>query len=540
MVVEELLSKLDIEFDRSAWNGASEVVGRVKEKLAELGKEEGGLSILGFLKAGAIGLGVAAGAAAVGLAAMIGSTARASEETSKAAVRMGITTEKVQELDYAARASGISLEAVEHGMRFLARNAYEATHGSAELSIAFQQAGLSAHRLVAESPDEMLTTVATALEKIPNPAQRTAVAMKLMGRGGTELLPILAKGAEGLEELKKRAHEAGFVMGDEMVKEGLELQESLNTLKLSLLGLVRAISAPFIKPVTIAIKAMEAWVLANRKVITQKIDEFITRFSRALLGLWKILTAVVSLVTGLATNGFVLAGMFALLLPRLFDTAKAVGGDLVSSFQQLVNVIKYFGLEMIAIPLVIALTVAAIVLLLDEMYTFATDGDSYLTDFSGSILHWYDNIVKWVSGVSESFGTVLKYLFDIQKLFIDIGNWWEQSSIRKWLNDHTMRVSIEEMKKNPKFYQVQLSESAFGIGGSPNATAAAAVPANGTNVSGPVGPQINAPQTNNITVNVKSGADPKEIGQATRDAVQEHHNELMREAFENVQGGGRR
>ena len=136
-------------------------------------------------------------------------------EMAAMSARTGVTVENLSALAFAAEQSGVSAEGLEHGLRHLQREIGKAAGGGKEAQQVFQKLGINLKEIGSATGDKQLEMFAAALQKIPEGAQRTAAAMGVMGRNGTMLLPLLNKGAEGIEELKRQAAELGVVMSTE-------------------------------------------------------------------------------------------------------------------------------------------------------------------------------------------------------------------------------------------------------------------------------------------------------------------------------------
>jgi len=85
----------------------------------------------------------------------------------------------------------------------------EEGYGAAD---AFARLGVSAAALKEMTAAQQFQTLAAAFERLPNPVERTAVAMKIFGRNGAELIQLFAKGNpfdldEGAERLAHRLDE---------------------------------------------------------------------------------------------------------------------------------------------------------------------------------------------------------------------------------------------------------------------------------------------------------------------------------------------
>lgn len=118
----------------------------------------------------------------------------------------GIATEQLGTLKYAAEQSGIGTEGLAAGMRHLQKAEVDAMSGGKESMLAFAKLGVNFRDLQNLSPDEQLRTVSRAIAAIQNPAEKTALAMKIFGRSGAEMVEF----ADDLDKLEARAKELGF------------------------------------------------------------------------------------------------------------------------------------------------------------------------------------------------------------------------------------------------------------------------------------------------------------------------------------------
>jgi hypothetical protein len=105
------------------------------------------------------------------------------------AERIGISAEAVQRLDFAARQSGSSFEAIQTGMRTMSK-AIE----SGKIPKALTDMGLSAEKLKTMSLDQAFLAIGNAAMKIENPIQRMQVFAQMFGRGGVSLMAPFKNG----------------------------------------------------------------------------------------------------------------------------------------------------------------------------------------------------------------------------------------------------------------------------------------------------------------------------------------------------------
>lgn len=152
---------------------------------------------LGAVLAGAAGLGSLA-AAAVHVAKLGG-------ELQDLTTRTGLSTQAAMILGQAFKDSGVPAEALGSSVGKLQKAIYEAATAGGAASAAFQDIGLSSSELLNLAPEDQFQKVSAAIAGIENPAKRSAAAIAIFGKAGTELLPLFrddgaiagAKGALG-------------------------------------------------------------------------------------------------------------------------------------------------------------------------------------------------------------------------------------------------------------------------------------------------------------------------------------------------------
>jgi hypothetical protein len=129
----------------------------------------------------------------------------------------GLTAETLTSLKFAAEQSSISFDALKMSMVRQARFAYEAATGNEEMAEGFDALGISITDTNGQLKDAqtLFMETADALSRISNPTQRTALAMKVFGRGAAQILPLLREGSAGMRQMEQRARELGLVMSQE-------------------------------------------------------------------------------------------------------------------------------------------------------------------------------------------------------------------------------------------------------------------------------------------------------------------------------------
>ena len=219
----------------------------VKANTAQAQKGIKGLTDrMGGLKGAAIGVGIAAGAAAVGgIAAFakssISAFAQAGDEVQKMALRTGFTTEALSELKHAAELSGASLSSMENGVKRMQRTILDAENGLSTATDAFEMLGIEMADVEVKTPEEQFTLLSGALADVEDASRRSALAQQVFGRAGTQLLPMLAAGKDGLAAMRQEAHDLGIVFDQDAANSAAEYQDSLTKLKGAFQGIQFAV-----------------------------------------------------------------------------------------------------------------------------------------------------------------------------------------------------------------------------------------------------------------------------------------------------------
>jgi len=133
-------------------------------------------------------------------------TMEASDAIQRVADRTGIAAEAVQELEYAAKQSGNTLDQVTTAIGQMQNRLGEGNKGAVGAIAAL---GLNLDDLLKLKPDEQFTEIAKAIATIEDPTRRTQIAMDLFGKGGATILPTLVADMKKLrEEAPKMSAEA--------------------------------------------------------------------------------------------------------------------------------------------------------------------------------------------------------------------------------------------------------------------------------------------------------------------------------------------
>ena len=227
--------------------------GQVKAELVSVGQSgeqslkriesageraSGGLKGLGrqaeLLRTGIRTLGGALiGAATVGgLAALVDRSISAADAIGKTADKIGVGVEALQELRFAAKASGVEQQTLDMALQRFTRRAAEAAQGTGEAKDALAQMGIALRDQSGNlrRSEDLLADVADAFARIEDPAERVRLAFKLFDSEGVALVNLLRGGSDALEEMRERARDLGIVLDEHLVRDAERARTELDTL----------------------------------------------------------------------------------------------------------------------------------------------------------------------------------------------------------------------------------------------------------------------------------------------------------------------
>lgn len=188
-------------------------------------------TVLGLVGGLSVGAFVAAGRAALNFADDIG----------KMAQKVGMTTEELSKLTYAAKLSDVSMQELQVGVQQLSKNMEAGSEGLAALGISATD---SAGNL--RSTSEVFADVAEAFSKIEDGAGKTAIAMNIFGRSGAQLIPLLNSGRAGLQAMGGEAQRLGVVIGSDAASAAETFNDNVTKLQEGLAGLTQKAIAPLL------------------------------------------------------------------------------------------------------------------------------------------------------------------------------------------------------------------------------------------------------------------------------------------------------
>lgn len=321
---------------RKAEDAVGKFAGSVASKTGGIAKSMAGMgsSMAGIGKAAAAGFGgfvkaaagaaagVAAGAAVVDLAAAAMTTAYNAtvgavaggieriDQLTDAAGRIGVTTEALSALRYAADLTGSSADDLDAALEKLNANLGDAAIKGNPAGEALAKIGLDAKELANDTPDVAFREIVHAFEQVPNAANKASLAMDIFGKGGMKLINTLGAGNSTIDELVEEANRLGVSVSQvDAAKIGVA-KDAWDRMGMAIQGVGNQLAVTLSPIIEVAAKEMTGWLISA----TEKVG-----------GVRTALVAVGKTI-GYVADAYAVVGMVA---ARAFEHAARGAGTLV-------------------------------------------------------------------------------------------------------------------------------------------------------------------------------------------------------------------
>lgn len=142
----------------------------------------------------------------------------------------GIAAEDLGNLERAAGLAGVSIEGLAAANKFLLLNISKAGSGVKQNVKLFEMLGLSADKLSRATAPERFVMIANSFSKIESQAKKTELAMKLFGKQGLLLLPLLSQSADDLQKTFAQSQRLGLLFSRAEIETMARANDSMATL----------------------------------------------------------------------------------------------------------------------------------------------------------------------------------------------------------------------------------------------------------------------------------------------------------------------
>lgn len=287
----------------SAANGTDDAVADVGDAAKKSGekaeKASGGWTVLKGTLADLAASAIKTAASAISDTAqeMITGAAEYGDTIDKMSQKMGMSSDAYQEWDFVLQHCGASIESLKPAMKTLATAAENG-------SDAFAKLGLSQEQIAGMSQEQLFDATIAGLQNVTDETQRTYLAGQLLGKGATELGPLLNTSADDVADMRAQVHDLGGVMGSDAVKAAAAYQDSLQNMQYAFSGLKNNISGELLPTLTLIMDGITKMLTGGGDEVAAAVGDLVVSLSGQLTAqaprmMSVALTFVAALVTGL-------------------------------------------------------------------------------------------------------------------------------------------------------------------------------------------------------------------------------------------------
>lgn len=242
---------VSLAMDTAKFTGA---IGKSQQQMLRLAQEAGKMGA-------AIGTAIAAAGGATAL--LVRQAINAADANIKQAQAIGLTVEAYTQLGYAAGLSGVGQDQLAQAMSKLAKNAVDTAAGTGEAKDAFAAMGIEVKNAdgTLKSQQQLLGEVADKFASYRDGAEKTALAQRVFGKSGTDLIPLLNGGAKGLADMAAEADLLGVTMDTNTGRAAEAFNDNLTRLSAVKEGLVNRITRELLP----SLQSMSEWLVESAK-----------------------------------------------------------------------------------------------------------------------------------------------------------------------------------------------------------------------------------------------------------------------------------
>lgn len=151
------------------------------------------------------------------LASMTKEAAEAADDIITLSSVTGMTTDAIQELNYMADLTDVSMDRIKDSLKETTNKMQEAATGTGDAYEAYQKLGVQITNVDGNlrSAEDVFYDTIDALGKMQNKTERDALAMDLMSESAQELNPMIELGSQKIREYAQEAHDMGTVLDED-------------------------------------------------------------------------------------------------------------------------------------------------------------------------------------------------------------------------------------------------------------------------------------------------------------------------------------
>jgi len=275
--------------------------GKELKKLGKTGKKTGDSIAKGFIKAQVAlgGLKVALRGLFRVVKSFTTDIARQGDEIAKMSKRLGIGVETLSEFQFVAERSGLTFSSMANAFKLLSKNAFDASKGMGEAKDAFEELGVEVVDNQGKLKDakRIFLEIIDAYDNVESSTARAALAQRIFGRSGIDLVPVLNMQRSEIEALIVHLHRLGGAWTKEGAEAAEAFQDAMTNLDTALKGIKIAILTEFGPVITKWLNDLAIHLADNRDEIREWARNAVPKLEKIAAAFVKLASAMASVVT---------------------------------------------------------------------------------------------------------------------------------------------------------------------------------------------------------------------------------------------------
>lgn len=264
------------------------------------------------------------------LAGMTIETSKTADNLLTLSAQTGLTTDQLQEFEYASELIDVSTDTLQSSLTKLTRNMDSARTGTGDAAAAFKTLNIKvagSNGQLKDCYDVFLQTI-DALGKVKNATERDALAMAVFGKSAQELNPLISAGSGYLKELAQEAHDVNYIIEEESIHAFVNLSDETEKLNSKFTAVHNEIAKALLPTLTTFADILN-------KIPTEVITftAFLSAGTVAVIAVSKAIGGMVSIGTALSgaltaigiTGGIATAGLSGMLPVIALVTGAIIG-----------------------------------------------------------------------------------------------------------------------------------------------------------------------------------------------------------------------
>jgi hypothetical protein len=189
---------------------------------------------------------------------MVKQAINAADEMGKLSAKIGVSTEELSKLSYAAELAGVSTGELQGSLSILIKNMTAASQGSGEAKAGFDALGIQVKNAdgTLRSSADVMGDVADQFAKMQDGADKTALAIRLFGRSGANMIPLLNGGRDAIRDAGDELELFGGVITPEAAKQAEIFNDNLTKLATAAKGAAQQLSESLLPAMNKMLNAM--------------------------------------------------------------------------------------------------------------------------------------------------------------------------------------------------------------------------------------------------------------------------------------------